>query len=218
MKTWLMAACLMLGGVARAEGPPEPEAEPSFEQLGELSQHLDLSAEQRRAIRALVDDGHKTAIQARAQLEIQQIDLRRALESGDPDPDKVGAMIDRLSGLEAAMRKARILTLLRIRRLLSPAQRKVLDQAHDRDRLAAPAAPQPPTPPKSASVRGTLVVQATPPAELLIDGKKMGETPLRVDLVAGQHRVEARWEGYAVRQMTVIIRPGETSKIVLSAR
>ena len=62
---------------------------------------------------------------------------------------------------------------------------------------------------------GILCVNAVPWAEVVLDGKPVGQTPLRLDEVSvGEHRLQLRWEeGYRTVERTVQIQAGEMTKV-----
>ncbi len=65
---------------------------------------------------------------------------------------------------------------------------------------------------------GTIMVMANPFAEVLLDGKKIGTTPLRASASPGKHRLELRFSGGPVRVQSVDVRSGETTRLSVDAR
>ena len=65
---------------------------------------------------------------------------------------------------------------------------------------------------------GTIMVMASPFAEVWLDGKKAGMTPLRVSASPGKHKLELRFQGGPVRVQSVDVRSGETTKLSVDAR
>ncbi|KYF78714.1 hypothetical protein BE18_23345 [Sorangium cellulosum] len=66
---------------------------------------------------------------------------------------------------------------------------------------------------------GALAVKAgTPGAEVLVDGKAVGKAPLEGEVFVepGEHRVEARLEGYAPASQTVKVAKGGTVEVTLA--
>ena len=63
-----------------------------------------------------------------------------------------------------------------------------------------------------APINGTLVVSSTPPmAKILIDGKKVGETPMRVNaILIGEHALRLEKEGCAPLSKTITIEEDKT--------
>jgi serine/threonine-protein kinase len=81
---------------------------------------------------------------------------------------------------------------------------------------ASVLAPRPPPPPAPPVVQapGVLVVVVKPWATLWIDGKQVGETPYRVSLPAGRHRLRLVNEERGKSEWaTVTITPGRTTTI-----
>jgi serine/threonine-protein kinase len=61
-----------------------------------------------------------------------------------------------------------------------------------------------------------LQVVARPWAEVLVDGKLVGETPLeRITLSGGPHLVRFRHPAYEPVERRVSIRPGQTERVVV---
>jgi len=65
---------------------------------------------------------------------------------------------------------------------------------------------------------GTIMVMANPWAEVWLDGRKAGMTPLRVSASPGKHKLELRFQGGPVRVQSVDVRPGETTRLSVDAR
>ncbi len=63
--------------------------------------------------------------------------------------------------------------------------------------------------PPAATGDGVLVLEATPWAEVTLDGRPLGETPREVRLQAGTHVVRAVHPEFGVREERVSVRPGE---------
>lgn len=78
------------------------------------------------------------------------------------------------------------------------------------------AAAAPPAPPPAAIVapRGRLVVSATPWAEVYVDGRLVGNTPV-VDLPvsAGTHRLRLVREGFVPDERVVVVSRGQTLRV-----
>ncbi len=55
-------------------------------------------------------------------------------------------------------------------------------------------------------------------AEILVDGRPVGRSPLKLKIRAGRHRVEARRPGHPPAVKQVVIRPGQTSTVTLRLR
>jgi serine/threonine protein kinase len=78
-------------------------------------------------------------------------------------------------------------------------------------------APSPlPTPASTPAQDGSLLVLVTPWADVTVDGESRGQTPLaRIPLAPGPHDVRLSHPDYAPFPRRVIIRPGETLRLVV---
>lgn len=94
--------------------------------IARIAHKLKLTKKQRQQIRNLHDGVRKTNIKLRAEMEATGIDLRRELDQDTPSETKVGGYITKISQLEGSARKARVVSWIRIRKLLSADQRKML--------------------------------------------------------------------------------------------
>jgi Spy/CpxP family protein refolding chaperone len=103
--------------------PPPPPAADDDEDLVRQ-----LSADQRRQIRDLTDQAEKDEARIRADLQGAEIDLRRALEDDNADEARVAQLVGQLAQLEGQARAIRIVTDLRIRKMLTRAQRELLQR------------------------------------------------------------------------------------------
>jgi hypothetical protein len=72
-------------------------------------------------------------------------------------------------------------------------------------REAPPRAPRGPT--------GTLRVTTTPWSEVFEGGRRLGETPMQIELPAGRHALTLRAEGRPAHEETVEIREGEVTRV-----
>lgn len=81
---------------------------------------------------------------------------------------------------------------------------------------AAAERPEPPTreasPATSSVAPGMLSLMAIPPASVRVDGRAAGDTPLRLSLTPGAHRVELRTEDGRSRTLNVRVESGETTR------
>tara|TARA_R110002096_G_scaffold433887_2_gene653782 strand:- start:93727 stop:94602 length:876 start_codon:yes stop_codon:yes gene_type:complete len=89
---------------------------------------LNLNANQKNAIGTILVDARKTSIRMTANMNIAGIDLRRELEKDAASEKRVGVLIEQISSLEGELRKSRVFSWLRIRKLLSAKQRQKLDR------------------------------------------------------------------------------------------
>ena len=75
-----------------------------------------------------------------------------------------------------------------------------------------PATPAP-IPTATAAPQGTLALGSQPAgATVLLDGRLLGSTPIRIDLAAGDYTVTLRREGTADQSFPVRVRPGRTTE------
>jgi Spy/CpxP family protein refolding chaperone len=88
---------------------------------------LSLSANQQDKIGTILADARKASIRLTASMNIAGIDLRRELEKDAASEKRVGTLIEQISSLEGELRKSRVISWLRIRKLLNAKQRLKLD-------------------------------------------------------------------------------------------
>ena len=189
-----------------ALAPVPAAAQPSGVQpdLEALAGDLGLSSAQLAQIRALVDAGRKQEIALRAQMETIEVDLRRELTRAAPDEGKVAGWADKLGSLDGSLRKSRILTWIKLRKLLTPAQRTKLESSGGRSSAVAAGAKV-----------GELRINAKPWASITIDGRAVGETPLITDLEPGVHVVRAENPGHVTVSRSVVVVPGQSVELLL---
>ncbi len=87
---------------------------------------LDLTEAQRTKLADLRDRQQRRAIQARADLQIARLDLRKLLRAGTPSGPAINSQIDRISRMRADLQKSRVATMLEARSVLTPGQRQQL--------------------------------------------------------------------------------------------
>ena len=107
--------------------------------FGHMAQALDLSDTQRGKLADIHERQMRRDIQARADLEIAHLDLRKAMSAEKPEAGAIDAQIDRVAKLRSDMSKARVASLLEARALLTPEQQKKM---HDL-RMPPPGAGMP---------------------------------------------------------------------------
>ncbi len=98
---------------------------------------LDLTDTQREKIQAIHERQARKNIQARADLQVARMDLRDLMRADKPSTSAINAQIDKLARMRADMEKARVATMLEARSVLTPEQRKQLQDM----RRAGPAGP-----------------------------------------------------------------------------
>lgn len=110
------------GGGPHFGGPPPMFHIPPDHVL----ESLGLSDAQRTRIDDLRDEAVRSTARTEADLEIAELDLRRAVESDKPDVAAVDDAIDHVTALRTNLFKARVASWIRFRAVLTPAQRSQL--------------------------------------------------------------------------------------------
>lgn len=170
--------------------------------IEERAAELGLSDAQLAQIRTLADAGKKQEIALRAQMEVIEVDLQRELTRAAPDEDKVAGWADKLGGLEGAVRKSRLLTWIKLRKVLTPAQRTKLE--------SLPASTS-----ASTATTGKLRVITHPWAKIQLDGRAIGETPIVIDVAPGIHELRADSPGHVTVTRSVVVVPGQSVDLEL---
>ena len=68
-------------------------------------------------------------------------------------------------------------------------------------------------------IRGSVDISSVPAmADVYIDGKAVGRTPLVLDLLVGEHKVELRREGYASKTQSIVVAEGKSSSLNIELR
>jgi len=93
---------------------------------------LDLTEAQRKKLAEIHDAQNRSSIQARANLEIAQLDLRKLIRADKPDQKAINAQIDRIGTMRTSLQKSRIASLLEARAVLTPEQLKQLRERRER--------------------------------------------------------------------------------------
>ncbi len=94
----------------------------------ELMAALKLTDAQKEKLADLRDRQQREAIQARADLQLATLDLRRLMRVERPDRSAIDAQIDKIAERRAAMRKSQIATMFDMRDVLTAQQRDLLKQ------------------------------------------------------------------------------------------
>ena len=121
----------------------QPAAAPEPQQGGDLIRQLNLTPEQREQIRAIREDKQTERAAVNQRLRESNRVLEEALDTDNPDEVVIEQRLRELAAAQAAAMRIRILTELRIRRVLTSEQRALLkslqQQARElqRDRLLA---------------------------------------------------------------------------------
>ena len=87
---------------------------------------LDLTDAQKKQLAEVHEKQQRKAIQSRADLDLAQLDLRKAMRAETPNTATINAQIDKLSKLRADAQKSRVAAFLEARALLTPEQQKQL--------------------------------------------------------------------------------------------
>jgi Spy/CpxP family protein refolding chaperone len=95
-----------------------------------MTRALDLSDTQREKLAAIHERQQRRDIQARADLQIARLDLRKAMSAEKPDGFAINTQIDRAAKLRSDMAKAHVASLLEARALLTPEQQKQMREMH----------------------------------------------------------------------------------------
>lgn len=93
---------------------------------GRLAQALNLTDDQKQRLADIRDRQMRRGIQARADLALERLDLRKLVRANPPSQSAIDAQIDRIARTRADLAKGRIAAMLEMRNVLTPAQRKLL--------------------------------------------------------------------------------------------
>lgn len=103
--------------------------------LGRIGRKLNLSDGQLSQIRTIVYQSRRSQIALKAQLQLSRLDLRQLLEQHKPNEAKVIAAIDKAGANELALKKSRILMMVRIKAILTPQQAAKWNQIRNRRQM-----------------------------------------------------------------------------------
>lgn len=87
---------------------------------------LDLTPETREQVEGLLEAAKQEGETLRSDLEAAHEQMRELLEQEEPETDRVLSQADVVGGLQLALRKHRLKTMLEVRALLTPEQREEL--------------------------------------------------------------------------------------------
>ncbi len=111
----------------RGGGRRGPHGPPAIERVLERhADELDLDAETRAAIGAIAAKARETDRPVSDQLHALHEEMRKELDGDSPNQDDVMQWADRIGAAETELKKSRLRTMLEIRTLLTPDQRKKL--------------------------------------------------------------------------------------------
>jgi Spy/CpxP family protein refolding chaperone len=97
-----------------------------------MARELNLTSEQQEKMKAARDREQRKAIQARADIQLARLDLRKLMEADKPDSKAIEAQIDKIAGLRAGLEKSHVATMLEFRASLTPDQQKKLRDLRER--------------------------------------------------------------------------------------
>ncbi len=170
--------------------------------LESLAGELDLTRDQLARIRTLVDAGRKQEIALRAEMETIEVDLRRELASAAPDESAIAGWVDKLAALDGSARKSRILTWVRLRKVLTRSQQHRLESLHGNTAAVGASLP--------GGRTGKIAIMTSPPgARLFVDGRQVGLSPLETELAPGVHQVRAESAGHRTITREVSLQAGQ---------
>jgi Spy/CpxP family protein refolding chaperone len=126
----LLALLAVIGFPAAApvsgQNVQQPAATPEPQQGGDLIRQLNLTPEQREQIRAIRGDKQVERSLINQQLRETNRALQEALEADVPDEAVVEQRVREVAAVQASVMRMRIMTEIRIRRVLTPEQRALL--------------------------------------------------------------------------------------------
>ena len=109
-------------GGHRMGAPPGQDATPIWESIG-------LDKEQLQKVHEIFDDQQKASGKDRADLQEARTELEKMMQADQPDRGAIESQIDKMEQLQAEIQKSSAWAMLDARALLTPGQRKKLDQA-----------------------------------------------------------------------------------------
>jgi Spy/CpxP family protein refolding chaperone len=142
MRAWRSILGLLLVGLCVAGGPPAAEAggkhgKPPLDAILERhAERLGLDADTLAQIRAVAEASRPEHERLADALHALRAELREQLSEDEPDRDAVMRLADRVGAAETALDKHRLATLLEIRALLTPEQRRELVRIFEERRKA----------------------------------------------------------------------------------
>lgn len=107
-------------GMGRGKGHP-----------GMMFAMLDLSDAQKAKMRDIHENAARAQIQARADMQIARMDMRKLMRADRPDQGAINAQIDKMGQMRTAMQKTRVATMLEARAQLTPDQLKKMKALHE---------------------------------------------------------------------------------------
>ncbi len=126
----LLALLALIGFPATApvsgQNAQQPAATPEPQQGGDPIRQLNLTPEQREQIRSIRENNRAERVAIKDRLDEANRALKEALDSENPDEAIVEQRLREVSAAQTAVMRMRILTEIRVRRVLTAEQRKLL--------------------------------------------------------------------------------------------
>ena len=139
---WIALCALGLalcGGPALAQPGPPPDDRPGIERILERNaERLHLDEATRERIRVVAEDGRKRSEPLHDRLHRLHDEMHEQLSADAPDADAVMAKAEEIGRAETELQKQRLRTMLAIRALLTPEQRRELVRIHEEFRAQHP--------------------------------------------------------------------------------
>lgn len=108
-------------GGRRMQGQQQQDTRPVWETIG-------LSKDQLDKVHQILDDEQKSSAHDRQDLQDARADLEKMMRDDQPDRSAIEKQIDSVARLQGELEKSRAWAMLDARALLTPQQRKKLDQ------------------------------------------------------------------------------------------
>ena len=134
MKRLFAALLLLVVAAPAVAGGPHHKKPPLDAILERHAERLGLDAETLARIRATADASRPEHERLEEQLHALRREMHQLLSVDAPDPDAVMQLADRIGAAETELDKHRLATLLEIRTLLTPEQRRELVRIHEERR------------------------------------------------------------------------------------
>ncbi|MBI5168284.1 MAG: Spy/CpxP family protein refolding chaperone [Candidatus Eisenbacteria bacterium] len=119
-------------GIRGHGGPGGPGMGRGMRHPGMMFAMLDLSDAQKAKMRDIHERAARTQIQARADMQIAQMDMRKLMRADKPDQAAINAQIDKMAQMRASMQKTRVATMLEARAQLTPDQLKKMQEMREK--------------------------------------------------------------------------------------
>lgn len=122
----LLAITSFLGTAAAGQVPQQPSSALETQDGGDPIRQLNLTPEQREQIRAIRENNRAERAVIKEHLDSANHALEEILNSEAPDEAFVEQRLRDVAAAQSAAMRMRVLTEVRVRRVLSPEQRKLL--------------------------------------------------------------------------------------------